>query len=317
MTCPIPEGYQSITPMCVFKDARQAIAFYKAAFGAEERFIMPGPDGVGVMHAEIKIGTSLIMLGEENPLEPCKSAESLGTSPISFYLYLEDVDAAVAQALTAGAIATMPVAEMFWGDRIGTVKDPFGYTWTLATHVKDPTVEEMEEGAQAMFAAMTNTAQPLTITRTFAASRERVWKAWTDPEHLKRWWGPQGFTAPVCKIDLRVGGQYLNCMRSPEGQDFWSTGTYRDIVAPERLVCTDSFADAEGNVVPATHYGMSPDFPLELQITVTFAEEAGATRMTLHHLGLPPGEMKEMCAAGWNESFDKLATFLQQKETEQ
>lgn len=156
-------------------------------------------------------------------------------------------------------------------------------------------------------------AQPLTITRTFAASRERVWKAWTEPEQLKRWWGPQGFTAPVCKIDLRVGGQYLNCMRSPEGQDFWSTGTYLEIVAPERLVCTDSFADAAGKVVPAAHYQMSGDWPLELQVSVTLEEESGATKMTLDHLGLPPGEMKEMCAAGWNESFDKLATFLQQE----
>jgi uncharacterized protein YndB with AHSA1/START domain/uncharacterized glyoxalase superfamily protein PhnB len=310
MTQPIPEGYQSITPMCVFKDARQAIAFYKAAFGAEERFVMPGPDGVGVMHAEIKIGTSLIMLGEESPQESCKSAESLGASPINFYLYLENVDAAYARALAAGALPSMPVAEMFWGDRIGAVKDPFGYTWTLATHVKDPTMEEIEEGARAAMAA----AQPLTITRTFAAPRERVWKAWTEPERLKRWWGPKDFTAPACKIDLRVGGTYLNCMRSAEGQDFWSTGTYRKIVAPERLVCTDSFADAEGNVVPASHYNMSGDWPLELQVTVTLEEEAGATRMTLRHDGLPPGEMKEMCAAGWNESFDKLTTFLQQEE---
>jgi uncharacterized protein YndB with AHSA1/START domain/uncharacterized glyoxalase superfamily protein PhnB len=311
MTQPIPEGYQSITPMCVFKDARQAIAFYKEALGAEERFVMPGPDGVGVMHAEIKIGTSLIMLGEECPQEPCKSAESLGASPVSFYLYVEDVDAAYAKAVAAGALPCMSVQEMFWGDRIGTVKDPFGYSWTLATHVKDPTMEEIEQGAQAALAA----AQPLTITRTFAAPRERVWKAWTEPEQVKHWWGPKDFTAPVCKIDLRVGGKYLNCMRSAEGQDFWSTGTYREIVAPERLVCTDSFADAEGNVVPASHYNMSGDWPLELQVTVTLEEDAGATRMTLRHDGLPPGEMKEMCAAGWNESFDKLVTFLQPDRT--
>ena len=185
MIKPIPEGYQSITPMFVFKDARQAIAFYKKAFGAEERFVLPGPNGVGVMHAEIKIGTSLIMLGEENPQEPCKSAETLGTSPISFYFYLENVDAAYAKAIAAGAIPVMAVAEMFWGDRIGTVKDPFGYSWTLATHVKDPTMEEIEQGAQAMLAAMAAAAQPLIITRTFAAPRERVWKAWTEPEHVQ------------------------------------------------------------------------------------------------------------------------------------
>ena len=156
-------------------------------------------------------------------------------------------------------------------------------------------------------------AQPLIISRTFAAPREKIWQAWTEPEHLQRWWGPKDFTAPVCKIDLRVGGTYLNCMRSPEGQDYWSTGTYREIVAPTRLVCTDSFADENGNVVPASHYNMSGDWPLALQITVTFEEQGGKTLLTLRHDGLPAGEMRTMCAAGWNESFDKLATLQQQK----
>jgi len=144
----------------------------------------------------------------------------------------------------------------------------------------------------------------------FDAPRELVWKAWTEPEQLMRWWGPKGFISPACAIDLRVGGRYLFCMRSPEGQDFWSTGTYRDIVVPERIVCSDSFADEHGNVVPATHYGMSPYFPLELQVTVTLVEYAGKTRMTLRHEGIPPGEMRELCEAGWNESFDKLAEIL-------
>ena len=152
--------------------------------------------------------------------------------------------------------------------------------------------------------------QELVITRIFDAPREHVWQAWTEPERLMRWWGPKGFTSPACKIDFRVGGKYLYCMRSPEGQDFWSTGTYREIAQPSLLVCTDSFADEEGNVVPATHYGMSPDFPLELQVAVTLAEDGGKTRMTLRHVGIPAGEMSEMCEAGWNESFDKLAESL-------
>ncbi|MRR58413.1 MAG: SRPBCC domain-containing protein [Deltaproteobacteria bacterium] len=154
------------------------------------------------------------------------------------------------------------------------------------------------------------TDQDMVITRRFDAPRELVWKAWTEPEQLMRWWGPKGFTSPACAIDLSVGGRYLFCMRSPEGQDFWSTGTYRDIVVPERIVCSDSFADEHGNVVPATHYGMSPYFPLELQVTVTLVEDAGRTRMTLRHEGIPPGEMRELCEAGWNESFDKLAEIL-------
>ena len=152
--------------------------------------------------------------------------------------------------------------------------------------------------------------QELIITRIFDAPRELVWKAWTDPERVKRWWGPKNFTAPVSKIDLRVGGTYLNCMRSPEGKDYWSTGVYREIVEPSLLVCTDSFADEKGNVIPASHYGMEGDWPLELRISVTFEETGGKTTMTLRHEGIPAGQMSELTEAGWNESFDKLAEEL-------
>jgi uncharacterized glyoxalase superfamily protein PhnB len=152
MTKAIPEGYQSVTPMFVFKDARKAIEFYKRAFGAQERFVMPGPDGKGVMHAELRIGSSIIMMGEEHPQETCKSAETIGGSPVSFYLYLENVDEAFRIALEAGAEVRMPVQDMFWGDRAGTVQDPFGFSWTLATHIKDLTPQEIQQGAQAFFA---------------------------------------------------------------------------------------------------------------------------------------------------------------------
>jgi uncharacterized protein YndB with AHSA1/START domain len=150
----------------------------------------------------------------------------------------------------------------------------------------------------------------LVITREFNAPRELVWKVWTDPERMKRWWGPQNFTAPVCKIDLRVGGAYLYCMRSPEGQDYWTTGVYREIVPLERIVCTDSFADEKGNQVPASHYGMGGDWPSELLVTVTFEDHEGKTKLTLRHAGIPAGEMSDLTKAGWNESFDKLAEAL-------
>ncbi len=154
-------------------------------------------------------------------------------------------------------------------------------------------------------------AEPeLVITRVFDAPRELVWKAWTEPEYFKRWWGPKGFTAPVCTIDLRVGGKYLACMRSSDGQDYWSTGVSKEIVPPERIVCTDSFADEDGHVVPATHYGMSPDFPLEMLVTLTFEEIQGKTRLTLKHGGMPFGEDRDNARSGWNESFDKLAEAL-------
>jgi uncharacterized protein YndB with AHSA1/START domain len=150
----------------------------------------------------------------------------------------------------------------------------------------------------------------LLITRVFDATREELWKAWTDPEILKQWWGPKGFTSPFCRINLRVDGRFLNCMRSPEGKDYWSTGVFQEIVRPERIVYTDSFADESGNVVPATHYGMSPDFPLEMLVTVTFEDERGKTKQTLRHVGIPPGADTEGARQGWSGSFDKLAEVL-------
>ena len=157
----------------------------------------------------------------------------------------------------------------------------------------------------------------LVITRIFDAPRDLVWKAWTEPQRLMRWWGPKGFTAPACKMDLRVGGEYLNYMRSPEGQDFWSKGVFREIVEPERLVMTDSFADKEGNAVPASHYGMSEDFPLEMLVTVTFEEDGGKTKLTLQHSGTGglDAKMRGDMEQGWNESFDKLAEDLEKEKS--
>jgi uncharacterized protein YndB with AHSA1/START domain len=150
----------------------------------------------------------------------------------------------------------------------------------------------------------------LVITRTFDAPRDLVWKAWSEPERMMRWWGPKEFTAPICKIDFRVGGVYHYCMRSPEGQDFWGTGVYKEITPKERIVCTDSFADEKGNVVPASYYNMPGEWPTELLVTVTFEDLGGKTKMTLRHVGLPAGEMSEQTGAGWNQSFDKLADSL-------
>lgn len=159
-------------------------------------------------------------------------------------------------------------------------------------------------------AVLTEERGRLFIQRIFAASRDRVWKAWTDPELIAQWWGPADFTAPVIRVELREGGRYLYAMRSPEGQDFWNTGVYREIAPMERLVFTDSFADAEGNVVPASTYGMSADWPRELLVTVTFEEHGGGTKVTLREAGIPAGETLDMAEAGWNESLDRLARVL-------
>lgn len=148
----IPEGFHSVTSMIILKDARKAIEFYKLAFRASEKYSMPGPDGKGVMHAELMIGNSVIMMGDESPNQPCKSAETMGCSPVSFYIYVENADEAFQEAIKAGAQSRMPVQDMFWGDRAGQLQDPFGYNWWLATHKKDLTPEELREAAKAMFA---------------------------------------------------------------------------------------------------------------------------------------------------------------------
>jgi uncharacterized protein YndB with AHSA1/START domain len=150
----------------------------------------------------------------------------------------------------------------------------------------------------------------LVITRIFDAERELMWKVWTEPERLMRWWGPKDFTLPVCQVDFRVGGAYLFCLRSPEGQDFWSTGVYREIVEPERIVYTHSFADEKGNPVPASHYEMPGDWPAETLRTVIFEEHQGKTMLTLLHIGIPAGVMSELAVPGWSESCDKLAESL-------
>jgi uncharacterized protein YndB with AHSA1/START domain len=151
----------------------------------------------------------------------------------------------------------------------------------------------------------------IVISRVFDAPRTRVFEAWTDPRRVVRWWGPRGFTVPVARIDPRPGGIFHTCMRSPDGQDFWSKGVYCEVVVPERIVATDSFADAEGHVVDPTHYGMSPGWPREALLTLTLAEHAGRTTLTLRHaIGSAPAAEAEMCEAGWRESLDKLADYL-------
>ncbi len=154
--------------------------------------------------------------------------------------------------------------------------------------------------------------QEIVITRVFDAPRELVFKAWTEPERLMRWWGPKGFTTPFCTVDLRAGGIFHYCMRSPEGRDFWGKGVYREIVAPERIVYLDSFADETGNTVEPARYGMSPEHPVETLVTVTFTERDGKTEVTLRH-GIPESVPERSGALqGWTEMFERLADELAQ-----
>jgi PhnB protein len=150
---PIPEGYHTITPYLAVEDAAGAIEFYKRAFGAKERVRMHGPDGK-IGHAELEIGDSLVMLSDPFPQSTTKPPKELGGSSASVFMYVEDVDAVVQDAIDAGAEIKMPIENMFWGDRFGSVADPFGHTWSIATHVEDVPPEEMEERAKAAMASM-------------------------------------------------------------------------------------------------------------------------------------------------------------------
>ena len=150
MANPIPEGFRTVTPHLIVDDAGKALELYQKAFGAEEICRMGGPGGC-IMHAEIKIGNSTVMLCDEMEGMTSKDPKGLGGSPVTMHIYTEDCDALQAQAVAAGAEITMPMQDMFWGDRYGKVTDPFGHEWSFATHIKDVTPEEMQEAAKQVF----------------------------------------------------------------------------------------------------------------------------------------------------------------------
>lgn len=152
-------------------------------------------------------------------------------------------------------------------------------------------------------AAVTDTAPKsaaweLLITRAFDAPRALVFEAWTDPAHLVRWWGPRGFKIPSCKMDVREGGAFRICMRSPEGTDHWLRGVYREVVEPERLVCTWAWEDAEG----------TPGH--ETLLTVSFAEQGARTKLTLHQAVFESVTARDAHQEGWTSGLDRLAEFL-------
>lgn len=155
MTTPIPPGHEGLIPSLTCDGCADAIEFYKKAFGAEEVCRMPSPDG-RIMHAQITINGRYIYMADDFP-EYCEDAKprspkALGATPVTIHQYVEDCDAAVQRAADAGATVTMPPQDMFWGDRFAVVTDPFGHAWSIATHIKDLTPEQMQQGAQEMFA---------------------------------------------------------------------------------------------------------------------------------------------------------------------
>jgi PhnB protein len=149
----IPKGYHTVTPSLFVVGAAKAIDFYKKALGAEEVMRFPAPDGT-IMHAELRIGDSIIMLADEMPDQGGRGPKSIGGTPVSFFVYRENVDAAWKRAVDAGSKPIVPLADQFWGDRTGCLEDPFGHQWWLAQHIQDLTPEELRKNAEAFFSQM-------------------------------------------------------------------------------------------------------------------------------------------------------------------
>jgi len=145
MVKPIPDGYHSVIPTLTIRGAAEAIEFYKKVFDAKEIYRFPGPDGKSIMHAEIRIGDSAIMLCDEMPEMGCLSPKSTGGPSGAIYLYVNDADSVFHKAVSAGATPLMPLMDGFWGDRIGSLSDPFGHRWTIATRKKEMTLEEIQK----------------------------------------------------------------------------------------------------------------------------------------------------------------------------
>lgn len=151
MVKPIPDGYHSVTPTLTIRGASNAIEFYKKAFDAKEVYRFPGPDGKSIMHAEIRIGDSAIMLCDEMPEMGCLSPKSTGGPSGAIYLYVDDADSVFSKAVSVGAQSMLPLMDGFWGDRIGMLVDPFGHRWTVATRKKEMSLEEIQKaGAEFM-----------------------------------------------------------------------------------------------------------------------------------------------------------------------
>jgi PhnB protein len=149
----IPQGFHTVTPSIVVAGAAKALDFYKKAFGAQEVSRFPGPDG-SIMHAEFKIGDSVIMMGDEMPEQGGRGPKTIGGSPVSFFIYSENVDAAWKRAVDAGATVVMPLADQFWGDRTGCLEDPFGHKWWLAQRIQELSPDELRQAADTFFSQM-------------------------------------------------------------------------------------------------------------------------------------------------------------------
>ena len=204
----------------------------------------------------------------------------------------------------AFAVLAVLVASAFIAGSYNSTRAQPGQPTTVKT-LKGNSISDATDSAEK---------RDLVVTRVFDASVERVWKAWTDPEQVMRWWGPTGFTSPSCKIDFREGGKFLFHMRAPKdfqgGQDFYTTGVYKKIVLMQLIEFSQSLADKDGNRIDPTTMGMPADFPKEIPSALAFKRVADKTELIATEYGWTVGQMRDMSESGLSECLDKLAAVL-------
>lgn len=282
----------------------EAIEFYRKTLGAEVEMLMrykdspePTPPGMlppgfenKVMHSSLRIGSTVIMASDG-----CSTGKGKfeGFS-LSLSLSSEAEVDRVFNALAEGGEVGMPVNKTFWSPRFGMVTDRFGVGWMVT---------------------MAPSAKPFVISRTFKASKDQVWKAWTEREQLMKWFSPKGFSMTTAKLDFRPGGTFLYALQSPDGKEMWGKFTYRVIDEPAKIVLVNSFSDANGGI---TRHPFSTTWPLEMLSTTTLTEEGGQTKVTIEWTPLNPteDERKTFDAAhdgmiqGWTGTLDQLTEYL-------
>ena len=259
--------------------------------GGKRHVAMKSPGGsvfwTGGIHKEISPHTRIVFT--ESPATP-------------------DGDISMRDGFYGETVVTITLEDL--GGRTRLTLRHSGLTPEMGDGVTGGWTSAFEKLATSLDAITSSGSSPdLVITRIIKAPRELVWRAWTDPEHYKKWWGPRGFDCPAAKLDVRVGGKFHVAMRGPDGVLVWITGEYLVVDPPRRLVYTDGFADEAGQPVPASHYGMPFYVPVS-RVTIDLEAMKGGTKLTLTHSGLPAGEHADGAVAGWNESIDKLVESL-------
>jgi uncharacterized glyoxalase superfamily protein PhnB/uncharacterized protein YndB with AHSA1/START domain len=290
----VPADYPILISYITVRDAARAIAFYRAAFGAEERFRLTDRTTGKIGHAEILIRGVLLMLNDENPAWGNKSPQTVGGTPFTFCLMVENADAALDRAVAAGATVLMPAADQFYGFRSGSVQDPFGYVWMLQHEIEKVSPDDMQKRWDAMCAsapaadADSSAAAPVKITveTLVQAPLAKVWAAWTEPAHIVRWNAASDtWHTPRAQNDLRVGGGFNYRMEAKDGSEgFDFEGRYLEVLPSRRIVYTTGD---------------------DREVVVEFREEKGATRVVETFVAetIHPAELQR---AGWQSILENF-----------